>query len=223
MKHNFKYGLIALTMFPTTALAQGEWYAGFNAGASLSAFSADNIFFNPALCTTDATYTCSSIPLGGFVEAYAGRQLTPVFGLEAGVSYLGNTTSAAYSQPLSSGTLKQSSVAVTLNAIARFDVGSENITPFAKAGGAYWASTIVYDRTPDSAIYTDRTVTENGFSPMVGIGAEFKTSANTTLRAGVNHYFGMGTATSPFDVGNVTITTANANVTVVYVGAVLEF
>ncbi len=213
--------LCSVAFVPAGAYA-GGWYGGGSLGAGINAFNSDNIFTNPQLCVTDASYTCNSNPLGAFGEVFIGNQITPSFGIEAGLGYL-QSLDISYSQPLSSGTFKQNSLMVSLSGVYKFETGNQAFTPFVKGGAVYWSSAITYDRTPNSATFVDQTVKATGFSPMVGVGAEFGGHGNMRYRAGVNYIFGLGKSASLMDVAPATVATGKAGTAVVYVGAVVEF
>ena len=212
--------LCGAALAPFSASA-GGWYGGGSLGAGINAFNSDNIFTNTQLCVTNASYACNST-MGGFAEVYVGNQITPTFGVEAGLGYL-QSLNVSYSQPISSGTFKQNSLMLSLNGVYKFANGSQRFTPFVKGGAVLWSSAMTYDRTPNSATYVDQTVKATGVSPLLGIGAEFGGHGNMHYRAGVNYIFGLGKSANLMDVGTVTVSTGKAGTAVVYFGAVVGF
>ena len=223
MKALKKIGLLcAIALLPITAQADSGWYGGGAFGLSRNNFNSDNTFNNTSLCLT-AAYTCTANAGGGAIEAFVGKDIGSGFAVEGGLLYLNNTMSLDYTQPFSTGTFRQSTTALKLSLVKNFDLGSGGITGFGKLGAALWSSRLAYDRTPNSATFFDRTENQTGISPVLGLGVEMKTGANSSLRIGWDHYFGMGRKTSPFHVINNTISTAKTDIDVLYVGLKIRF
>ena len=222
MKLKIATGFAALAMFAAAGQAHADgWYIGGGGGLSLNNAKANDLFFNPALCTT--THDCTADQRSLAFQLFVGKQLNPYLSVEFGLASLGKTADFSYSQPFSTGTLVQSTNAVFLALVAKHEIGASPISVFGKAGLAAWRGKIAYDRTPDSVFYYDRTVKEYGISPLLGIGVEWDTGTPVKLRLGLDRYFAVGKAKSPFDVNNNKITTARTGVNMVYVGATFGF
>lgn len=199
----------------------GEWYVGGSLGITDNSTNGNDIFFNPNLCTT--THTCSADSTDSSASIFAGYQISNHFALELAYSDLGNTADYKYQQPFSTGTLKQDTQAVSLTGVGKHRIGSSRVSAFGKLGISNWNSEIKYDRTPNSAIFTDRTESANGTDPLLGIGLEFDVSERATIRTGWDRHYNVGERSQPFDVGNNTIKTVDTDVDVFYVGATFSF
>jgi len=209
-------------LFAATGAAHADgWYIGGAAGLSKNNANSDNVFFNPSLCTT--THTCTADQKSLAFQLFVGKQLNPYLALEFGFTSLGKTADFAYSQPFSTGTLVQNTSAVFLALVAKHELGASPVSIFGKAGVAVWRGKMTFDRTPDSVSFYDRSVTNFGVSPILGIGLEWDTGTPVKLRVGLDRYFAVGKRTQPFDVGNNTITTARTGVNMLYVGATFGF
>ncbi len=217
-------GAVALSVLaPLSAQADSGWYAGGNFGLSRNNFNSNDIFSAPALCVTVASYTCQKDSSGGVVEVFVGKELRDGFSIEAGLVYIENSAGADYQQPLSTGTLRQSTTALKFSAIKSVSLGSKGVLGFGKLGAALWSSRAAYDRTPNSVTFYDRSVTQTGISPVLGLGIEIPSGNKTGFRLGWDHYFGMGKEESFFKVGPNAVTTTKADVDVLYAGFSVKF
>ncbi len=217
-------GAVALSVtISLSARADSGWYTGGNLGVSHNDFASDDIFSAPALCVTIASYTCQSVSTGGVIEVFAGKELRGGLSVEAGLVYIDNSAGADYQQPLSSGTLRQSTTALKFSAVKSVSLGAKGVLGFGKVGAALWSSRTSYDRTPDSASYYDRSVTQTGISPVLGLGIEIPSGSRTGFRLGWDHYFGLGKEKSFFQVGPNAVTTTKSDVDVLYAGFSVRF
>ena len=200
----------------------GEWYAGGSLGVTNNNTSGDDIFFNPTLCTS-ATYNCSADTSDSSAAIFAGYQINNHLAVEVSYSDLGNTANYKYSQPLSTGTLKQTTKALSVSAVGKHRIGHSKVSAFGKVGVSNWHSKMKYDRTPNSATFYDREVSANGTDPLLGVGLEFDVSRNATIRVGWDRHYNIGEQGQPFDVNNNIIKTVDTDVDVAYVGATFSF
>ena len=200
----------------------GEWYVGGSLGITDNNTSGDDIFFNPNYCST-TLYNCSADSSDTAASIFTGYQISNHFALELGYTDLGNTANYDYQQPLSIGTLKQDTQAISLTGVGKHRLGHSKVSAFGKLGISNWHSNIKYDRTPNSATFTDRSESANGTDPILGMGLEFDISHNATIRTGWDRYYNVGERSQPFDVGNNTIKTVDTDVDMFYVGATFSF
>ncbi len=200
----------------------GEWYVGGSLGVTDNNTNDNDIFYNPDLCLT-AAYTCSADSSDTAASIFAGYQITNHFAVELAYTDLGDTANYNYQQPFSTGTLKQDTQALSLTGIGKHRLGHSKVSAFGKLGISNWHSEIKYDRTPDSAIFTDRSVKSSGTDPLLGVGLEFDVSHNAAIRVGWDRHYNVGESAQPFDVGNNTIKTVDTDVDVLYVGAAFSF
>ncbi|MGB3916668.1 outer membrane beta-barrel protein [Thiothrix litoralis] len=137
------------------------------------------------------------------VNAYAGYQLSPTWGLEAGYTDFDYT--ARLAQDASTVTGEQQSKALGLSAIARKPL-AQNLGVYGKVGGAAWKSKV----TTSAGNAED-----SGVTPTVGVGAEYNFSNHFGLRAGIDHFFSMGEQSKLIEAGKVgTVDTGISTATV---------
>lgn len=194
-------------------LCSGVAFAGSPKGPYLGA----GVGFNTSVDDNDLSSTCG---VGGVactevcdtdkaVNAYAGYQVSPVWGLEAGYTDMDYT--ARIEQAGGTVTGDQQSKALGLSAIARKLV-APNMDIYGKAGAAYWKSKVA-----TSAGNAD----DSGVTPTVGVGAEYNFSEHLGVRAGLDHFFSMGEQSKLIEAGNVG--TADTGISTATVGLHYNF
>lgn len=181
------------------------------AGSPKGPYVGAGIGLNTSIDDNDLSSTCG---VGGVacrevcdtdkaVNAYAGYQLSPVWGVEAGYTDMDYT--ARIAQDGSAVTGNQQSKALSLSAVARKPL-AQNVGVYGKVGGAFWKSKV--NTTAGNA-------DDSGVTPTVGVGAEYNFSNHFGLRAGVDHFFSMGEQSKLIEAGKVgTVDTGISTATV---------
>lgn len=156
------------------------------AGSPKAPYVGAGIGFNTSVDDNDLSSACG---VGGVacrevcdtdkaVNAYAGYPLSPNLAVEVGY------TDMDYTARLEQGAVRadQQSKALTLSAVGRKPL-TQNVGLYAKGGAAFWKSEVTG---------TAGDADDSGFTPTVGVGAEYNFSEHWGVRAGVDHFFSMG-------------------------------
>lgn len=143
------------------------------------------------------------------VNAYAGYPLSPNLAVEAGYTDMDYTARIEQDGVAVRG--DQQSKALTLSAVGRKPL-SANAGLFGKVGAAYWDSEV--ETTAGNA-------DDSGFTPVVGVGAEYNFSEHMGVRAGIDHFVSMGEQSKIIESG--VVGTADTGVTTATVGLHYNF
>ncbi len=165
-------------------LCSGVAFAGSPKGPYVGA----GVGFNTSVDDNDLSAACG---VGGVacrevcdtdkaVNAYAGYQLSPIWGAEVGYTDMDYT--ARLEQAGGAVHADQQSKALTLSAVARKALTS-NVGVYAKGGAALWKSKVTG---------TAGDAEDSGVAPVVGLGAEYNFSDHWGVRAGVGSFLRFG-------------------------------
>ncbi|WP_028490421.1 outer membrane beta-barrel protein [Thiothrix lacustris] len=181
------------------------------AGSPKGPYAGAGIGFNTSVDNNDLSSACgvNGVLCNDYcdtdkaVNAYAGYQLSPIWGVEAGYADMDYTARIAESGGTVTG--DQQSKALSLSAVARKPL-ARNVGVYGKVGGAVWKSKVTT---------TAGNADDSGVTPTVGVGAEYNFSDHFGLRAGVDHFFSMGNDAKMINAGTVgTVDTGISTATV---------
>lgn len=169
------------------------------AGSPKGPYVGAGVGFNTSIDNNDLSSACgvNGVACNDYchtdkaVNAYAGYQVSPVWGLEAGYTDMDYT--ARIEQTGGAVTGNQQSKALSLSAIARKLV-ARNVDVYGKAGAALWKSKVTT---------TAGNGDDSGVTPTLGVGAEYNFSNHLGVRAGIDHFFKMGSQSKLIEAGGV--------------------
>jgi OmpA family protein len=206
-----------------TASTSG-WYLGGSVGLTSVNTVLNGVLFNNPQCSL-AGITCTADTSDSARQIFVGKKINSNLSVELGLANLGRTLNHAALNGAAgiSVDTDQTTTVLSASAIGRRQIEQSGISAIGKLGITYWMSEASFDRTPDSAIFVDRTVPQAGVSAVVGLGLEFATNSPFKVRAGWDYYIAVGQNSGAFDVNNNTLNTYNTGVSVLYVGATIDF
>lgn len=199
-----------------------NWYVGGNIGITKNNTTTSNFLDNPDFCSFTGFIDCSADDSDTAFNIFGGYQINKHFSVELGYVDLGNTANLTAGAFGVTGKLKQETSAITVIAKGKHQLGDSKFSAFGKAGLARWKSKASFDVTP-TGLANNRTKTETGIDPVVGVGLEYKVNKRVNLQAGWDRYLGVGDNNKGYDVGADKLRTIDTDVDVLYVGATFSF
>lgn len=170
---------------PVNDFSRGsKFYAGVSAGYAKQGDICNDPFF---------TGTCSNGDLDW--KVLAGARFNPMFGAELSYNHMGESSMSG-SQNGNPASMRNEIKSINVAGMGFMPV-TPQVEAFGKAGVAFWKRDSERT-TPDltTTIPNSKFITEsdsdNGQSPLVGVGAQFRISPNVHLRGEWEHMFNVG-------------------------------
>lgn len=153
-------------------------YAGGSIGAAQQGDICNDPFFNGSCDDQDVAW-----------KVFGGARINPMWGAEVAYNDLGKTTAAGTTGSSSAG-LENTLSGISLAGVGYFPV-NQQLEAFGKAGALFWNR-----ETTQTAGGVNTSTQDDGVSPVVGGGAQYRLNDNLHLRGEWEHMFNVGADSS---------------------------